>query len=113
MMNLKQKDLVLLPYPYSNLHDQKVRPALVMSNESFNKRSPDCIVVPLTSVIKDDPSSILISQSDMDEGNLIRPSRIRADKIFNVEKKLIKMKIGSVNHIVFAKVREEVIKILN
>lgn len=112
-MNLKQKDLVLLPYPYSNLQEEKVRPALILSNESFNKRSRDCIVVPLTSVIKDDPSSVLVSQGDMDEGTLIRPSRIRADKIFNVEQRLVKMRIGSVKPAVFDKVRQEVIKILN
>lgn len=112
-MNLKQKDLVLLPYPYSNLKEDKVRPALILSNESFNKRSRDCIVVPLTSVIKDDPSSVLVSQEDMDEGTLIRPSRIRADKIFNVEQRLVKMRIGSVKNTVFDKVRNEVVKILN
>jgi mRNA interferase MazF len=113
MINLKQKDIVLLPYPYSNLKEEKVRPALVLSNESFNSQSHDCIVVPLTSVIKDDLYSVLISQSDMSEGTLIRPSRIRPDKIFNVEKKLVKMRVGSVKHAVFDKVRQEVVKIMN
>jgi hypothetical protein len=65
------------------------------------------------SVIKDDLYSVLISQSDMSEGTLIRPSRIRPDKIFNVEKKLVKMRVGSVKHAVFDKVRQEVVKIMN
>jgi len=113
MMHLKQKDIVLLPYPYSNLKEEKVRPALVLSNESFNKQSHDCIVVPLTSIIKDDPCSVLISQSDMSEGTLIRPSRIRPDKIFNVEKKLVRMRVGSLKQAVFDKVRQEVVKIMS
>ena len=37
-MNVFQKELILLPYPFSNLEGNKVRPALVVSNDSFNKK---------------------------------------------------------------------------
>ena len=38
-MHINQKELVLLPYPFSDLEGTKVRPAIVVSNNSFNKKS--------------------------------------------------------------------------
>jgi len=31
-MKINQRDIILLPYPFSNLEGKKVRPALVVSN---------------------------------------------------------------------------------
>lgn len=110
-MNIKQKDIVLLPYPFTDLEGRKVRPAVVISNDNFNKRSDDCIMVPLTSVIKDLPYSILITQDDLSSGKLVKPSRIRADKIFTVEKRLAIMEIGAINNVTFEKIKSEVAKV--
>ncbi|MFH0978025.1 MAG: type II toxin-antitoxin system PemK/MazF family toxin [Candidatus Woesearchaeota archaeon] len=110
-MIVSQRDIVLLPYPFSDLKQNKVRPALVVSNDLLNKKSADCIMVPLTSVIKDEPYSVLISQQDMSAGKLVTESRIRVDKIFCVEKSLIIMKIGSLKENTFKKVKEELVKI--
>ena len=104
-MNINQKEVVLLPYPFSNFEGMKVRPALVVSNDSFNKKSADCIMVPLTTVIKDDPYSIIIDNNDMDSGELVKQSRIRTDKIFSVEKSLVTMKIGVIKDKTFEKIK--------
>jgi len=110
-MNVQQKEIVLLPYPFSDLEGTKVRPALVVSNNFFNKKSDDCIMVPLTTVIKDEPYSILINQEDLSSGKLLKPSRIRIDKIFTVEKNLIVMKIGAINDKTFEKIKDEISKL--
>jgi len=110
-MIVNQKEIVLLPYPFSDLKGTKVRPALVVSNNKFNKKSDDCIMVPLTTIIKDELYSTIITQGDMSSGKLLRTSRIRADKIFCVEKNLIVMKIGMVNDDSFGKVRDGVVGI--
>ncbi len=107
-MNVNQKELVLLPVPFSNLAERKVRPALVVSNNSFNKKSDDFIAVPLTSVIKDEPYSVLLNQPDLLSGKLIKPSRIRVDKIFAVNKNLVSMKIGLIKENILAKVKSEI-----
>jgi len=109
-MRVTQKEIVLLPYPFSNLKANKIRPALIVSNNNFNKKSDDCIMVPLTAVIKNEPYSILINQENLSSGNLIKPSRIRVDKIFCVEKNLIKMKIGVVDNRVLGSVKKEINK---
>lgn len=110
-MNINQKDLVLLPYPFSNLEQKKIRPAIVISNNNFNKICNDFIAVPLTSVIKDEPFSLLINQSDMKNGKLIKTSRVRLDKMFSVEKRLVQMKIGDVNDTFFDKLKSEIIEV--
>lgn len=111
-MQINQKEIVLLPYPFSNFEGMKVRPALVVSNESFNKKSADCIMVPLTTVIKNEPYSVIIDNNDMESGELIKQSRIRADKIFSVEKNLVTMKIGVIKDKTFEKVKQEIFKML-
>ena len=110
-MNVSQKEIVLLPYPFSDLKQEKVRPALIVSNDVFNKKCADCIMVPLTSVIKDEPYSVLVNQDDMHSGRLVTQSRIKADKIFTVEKSLIIMKIGVIDDGAFRKVKVELLKI--
>lgn len=110
-MSILQKEIVLLPYPFTNLRDEKVRPALVVSNNAFNEKSADCIMVPLTSVLKNEPFSVIISQKDMQSGKLIAESRIKADKIFCVEKSLIITKIGMLKDDVFNRVKQEMLKV--
>ncbi|MBI2559191.1 type II toxin-antitoxin system PemK/MazF family toxin [Candidatus Woesearchaeota archaeon] len=110
-MEIKQKDVVLLPYPFTDLKGKKVRPALIVSNDFVNNKSEDCIMLPLTSVIKDEPYSIVINQDDLSSGQLIKPSRIKADKIFTVEKRLIVMKIGTMSNNTFGKVKAELLNV--
>ncbi len=110
-MNLQQKEIILLPYPFSNLEGKKVRPALVVSNNAFNNKSGDFIAVPLTSIIKDEPYSIIINQEDLGSGKLLRQSRVRADKLFTVEKGIVIMKIGILKDVTFNKIKSEIMKV--
>jgi|SRR3989344_1033167 len=109
-MQINQKEIVLLPYPFSNFEGMKVRPALIVSNDSFNKKSADCIMVPLTTVIKDEPYSVIIDNNDMESGELVKQSRIRADKVFSVEKSLVTIKIGLIKDKTFEKIKAEIYK---
>jgi len=75
-----------LPYPFSNQEGSKVRPAIIVSNNNFNKRCEDCVMVPLTTVIKDEPFSLILTQDNIESGKLLKRSRIRIDKIFTIKK---------------------------
>lgn len=112
-MIVNQKEIVLLPFPFSDLKGNKVRPAIVVSCDFLNEHSDDCIMVPLTSVIKDKPYSVSICQDNLASGNLIAPSKARADKIFAVETGLVRMKIGTLNEETFNKIRAEIIKLIS
>ncbi len=108
---MKQRDLVLLPYPFTDQEGSKVRPAVIVSNENFNRRSQDFVLVPLTTVIKEDTFSLVIDQDDLESGKLLKKSRIRVDKIFTIRKNLIVMQIGRINEQTFGKIKNEIVKI--
>jgi len=111
-MIINQREVVLLPYPFSDLEERKFRPALVISNDFYNKKFEDCIMVPLTSVLKEEPFSIILTQNDLAAGKLMKTSRIKVDKVFSVKKSLISRKIGIINQKIFEKVKEEFKKLV-
>ncbi len=47
IVNYCKGDVVLFPYPFTNLDTKKVRPAIIISNQ--NAKYPDVFIVPLTS----------------------------------------------------------------
>ncbi len=107
-MGFKQKDIVLFPFPFSNLEQEKVRPAIIISNNKFNNNSLDRIMVPLTSVLKKKPYSASVLQEDLISGRLVTKSIIRADKIFSLEKDLIKVRIGVISNKKFKEIIEKI-----
>ncbi len=100
-----QRDIVLLNFPFSNLKQSKVRPAIILSNNKHNKKSNDVIVVPLTSNLKQTAYDMLITNKNLDKGNLIVDSRVKVDRIFSVDKKLVKMNIGKIDKQTFSKIK--------
>jgi mRNA interferase MazF len=111
-MNATQKDIVLVHFPFSDRNEQKVRPALIVSNDAFNKQSTEYIMIPITSVIKSMPYSVIIKQENLSSGKLIVESRIRFDKFFTLDKRIIRFKIGTLNNYTFVKVRKEILNLL-
>lgn len=105
-MRLMQKDIVLLPFPFSDMEGSKVRPALVLSNDNFNESPADCIMLPLTSVIKPDACSVILRPEDLSAGELLKKSRVKVDKVFCVEKGLVLMRIGSLSSEKFDEIKE-------
>ena len=111
-MKVKQGAVVLLPVPFSDQTTQKVRPAIVVSNDNINTSSDDVILVPLTSIIKDVPYSLLITQDCLSEGKLLVPSRVRVDKPFTAHYSLVKAKIGVIKADFLSKIKQELTKIM-
>ena len=86
---MNQQDLVWIKLPFSDLRQSKVRPALVVSNNSYNKSNPDVVVCAVTSKLKESEYSVLIDDKDLSSGSLPIKSRVRADKILQIEKDLV------------------------
>ena len=95
-MDLKQRDIVLISFPFSDFSASKVRPVIVISNDGYNRDSDDFIAVPLTSNLREREYSILVTQKDLETGKLIVDSRARTDRVFSVNKNLVRMNIGRV-----------------
>jgi len=112
-MKVVRGNLVLLPYPFSNLSGVKVRPALIVSGNKFNSKSKDIVMVPLTSVIRDGNFSVVIKDENLSSGKLIRKSEIRCDKIFCASRGLVKKVIGKLEEKIFNEVIREIGKIFD
>ncbi len=92
-MKYNQRDIVLVPFPYSDLTAIKQRPALIISNKKLNK-SQDRLCCLITSVPSKD--GILIKKKDFEEGRLPFESWIKPHRIFSVDIKVIRRKLGKV-----------------
>ena len=103
-----QRDIILLTFPFSDLESSKVRPAIVLSNEKYNRRSEDFVAVPLTSNLRLRDYAILVTNNELESGNLIVDSKVKVDRIFSVSQRLVRMKIGRIK----AEVHERIISML-
>ena len=91
MEKLVKGDVVVLPFPFSDLTASKKRPALIIAVLEGN----DVILCQITSRLRTDSYSILLANSDFKTGGLNLVSNIRPNRLFTAEKSLIQYKIGS------------------
>ena len=101
-MKYNQGDIILIPYPYSDLSNTKQRPAVIISKDSVNKQN--YIVAKITSVVRGDRFSFPISTNDIDR-ELKYESEVRTNEIFTVSPTIIIKK--------FAKFKKEALKQLS
>ncbi|HEY4364215.1 MAG TPA: type II toxin-antitoxin system PemK/MazF family toxin [Bryobacteraceae bacterium] len=90
MESFVKGDVVVVPFPFNNLSDQKVRPAFVLAALS----GLDIILCQITSKAARDPYSIFVDVGDFSDGSLRLPSNVRANQIFTFEKTLIRYRAG-------------------
>ena len=94
---IQQRSVVILPFPFSDLQRRKARPAIVVSNNRYNRRSDDVVAVPLTSNLRPSEYGVPVTSKDMECGKLVVDSQAMVDKPFSVEKRIIANHIGMVD----------------
>lgn len=97
----EQKDIVLMPFPYSDLTNSKLRPALIISNGKLNK-TEDRICVLITSMPT--KSGILIDKSSFDSAKLPFKSWVKPHRIFTINERIIRRRLCSINETFYEKV---------
>lgn len=107
-MKFNRGDIVLVPFPFSDLSNVKRRPVLILSEGECS----NLITCGITSNLKNKQSSILIEKSNLSEGAVPVKSLIKVDKLFTLEKSIVIKKIGRVNKEIFDKVKKEFIKLI-
>ena len=105
---LVKGDVVVLPFPYSDLSSSKKRPALIIGV----LEGDDIILCQITSRQRDDRYSINLNDADFKHGKLDLESYIRPNRIFTADKSTILYKIGSIKENKIQEVIEGIIKIL-
>ncbi len=93
---MKQRDIVLLPFPFSDQTGIKVRPGFVISNDNFNKASEDIIVCAVTSNIEKSKYTMIIDQKDLESGHLYQQSAIEVENVLKIKKSLAIKTIATV-----------------
>lgn len=108
-MNIKQGDILLVPFPFSDQTGKKVRPVVVVSNNNFNSTSQDIIVCAITTNMAKDFYTLKIERSQLEENNIKEECCIKIESILKLDKKLIIKKIDKIKD----KEITNIIKILN
>ena len=109
---IKQRDLLLVPFPFSDQSGRKVRPVVVISNNDFNKNSDDILIVGVTSNLSKEKYSINLANKDLEQGKLITPCCIKSENILKIEKELIIKKIGKIKKDTLKKTLTKISEIL-
>lgn len=85
-------EVVVVPFPFSDLSSSKRRPALVLTD----LMGDDVILYQITSQHVQDQYSIGLVNSDFESGQLNIDSNIRPNRIFTADKKIILYKAGKI-----------------
>lgn len=101
----KQGDILLIPIPFTDLSSQKRRPVIVISNDQYNRKTSDIIVVAMTSNPQVTDFSLSITSSDLVEGALNRPGKIRVDKIYTLSQAIVAKTFGQVDDKTLSRIR--------
>ncbi len=92
VLKVKQREIILINFPFSDLTGTKVRPALVISNNNYNQTNLDAVVLAITSNLSLNPYKIIIESQDLERGSLPVKSAIRVDKPFSIlQSKVLKI----------------------
>ncbi len=102
----EQGDILLIPIPFTDLLSQKRRPVIVVSNNAYNQKTADIVVVAMTSNPVPADYSFPITSSDLDKGTLNRPGRVRADKIYTLSQSIVVKTFGRVNETTLERIRQ-------
>jgi mRNA interferase MazF len=104
-----KRDIVVIPFPFSDLSGSKKRPALVLAD----LQGDDIILCQITSQQVKDKYAISIKNSDFKTAKLPAPSNIRPNRIFTADKNIIIKKTASLNETAINAVIQKIISIIS
>jgi mRNA interferase MazF len=101
----EQGDILLIPVPFTDLSSQKRRPVVVISNDAYNRKTKDVVVVAMTSNPATVDYSFTVTSSDLERGELNRPGKVRVDKIYTLSQSIVVKIFGRVDSKVLDRIR--------
>jgi mRNA interferase MazF len=101
-------EVVVVPFPFSNLTNSTKRPALVVAE----LLGDDVILCQITTGNRPDGYSIPLSKSDFATGSIHLDSSIRPSRLFTADSNIIIKSIGKLSVTKMAEVEEKIIEIL-
>jgi mRNA interferase MazF len=98
-------EVVVFPFPFSDLSDKKRRPALVLAD----LQGADIILCMITTSRYTDRDSISLDDNDFSRGKLSQPSMIRANRVFTGDSNDVYYSVG---HLKPSKTKEVIDKLI-
>ena len=95
-MPYHQRDLLLVPIPFSDLTRRKLRPVVVLSNDRYNRDGSDVLVAGITSQLITRDYTVPLDTPELEVGMMKRPSVVRADKVFSIDQRIVVSQFGRV-----------------
>lgn len=108
MATFVKDDVVVIPFPFSDLTHAKRRPALIVAA----LRGDDLILCQITSQKVRDSYAILLENSDFETGSLKQASNVRPNRIFTADKSIVLYKIGQLRKAKTKLVIKKIVEIL-
>ena len=109
MAGFVKGNVVVVPFPFSDLTGLKRRPALVLADLPGD----DIILCQITSQQIKDRFSVPLTDTQFAEGSLPIISNIRPNRIFTADKNIIIRTSGTVKPLVLQQVVQIIVDILN
>ena len=108
MAKFVKGEVVVIPFPFSDLSGSKRRPALVVADLAGD----DILLCQITSQHSIDKYAIPLVAPDFLSGSLPVDSFIRAGRLFTADKNIIIRKAGLVNSQIMGRVSQMIIDII-
>ncbi|MFA5856377.1 MAG: type II toxin-antitoxin system PemK/MazF family toxin [Candidatus Pacearchaeota archaeon] len=101
-------DVVVTPFPFSDLKSSIKRPALVVAN----LKGEDIILCQITSKYHPDPYQIDLTDNDFSNGGLKINSHIKPSILFTLRESIILYKAGKINKNKIKEVEDKICNII-
>ena len=92
----KQGDVILIPFPFTDLATLKKRPVLVLSSSRFNRQGGDIIIAAITSRLLrvKSASTYELNTQEQKAAGLPKRSVVKVAHLVTVEKIMVQKRIG-------------------
>ena len=108
MVSPSAGEVVLVPFPFSDLSQSKLRPAVCLADAGRG----DWVLCQITSSPYGDPAAVPIGASDFLSGGLLTPSFARPGKLFTASSGLMVRSVGVLSPASLDKLLSAVVTIL-
>lgn len=102
-------DVVVVPFPFSDLTQTRRRPAFVIAS----LEGDDVILCQITSQTIRDQYAISINDDDFENGSLKQPSNIRPNRLFTADSHIILYRTGNLRREKINEVISKVVQIVS
>lgn len=102
-------EVVVVPFPFTDLSNTKRRPALVLADLGGD----DVILCMITSTFRIDGYSVPLARKDFIKGHIDHDSAVRPNRLFTADSNIIIYSLGTVSSSMMSQVETKLIEIIH